>query len=154
MVNLKIITLAFFLMQLNISAKEYKIPNTNHGKIAKMWVAMHNSQNKITTKDFITASYSKALLKKIKLPDHITFYHDAAISFGPVDGTPLKIVENSDNRLVIHFAKKGLDYSKEISPENIFVIEIDMRQEEPEKLDRGLGLGALVCFLQPEKKKE
>ena len=136
-----------FLLQINADAPKYNIPNIYHGKIAIMWIEMHNTQDKKSINSFIKENYSQTTLKKINTEDHINFYYNAAVSFGQVDEIPFEVIENTNNRLVIHFVKKGVTRSEEISPENIFVVEIDMNLKDPTKLERGLGLGALICSL-------
>ena len=115
----------------------------------KAWILMQNEGTDTAIRRFIDAYYSPALLKKIKNYEaHVAFYKQIINEFGPVQNLIYQTDESSTYKLKVQLLRKGRALVPEPTIEEILVVNIDLDPENPEYLVRGLGLGALACYIK------
>lgn len=110
---------------------------------------MQNSGTELAVKKFINNHYSPSLLGRMKnFNDHVNFYMTAIHDFGDIQEDVFKIEESSKYRLKVQLLKKDALLVPEPTPEEILVVEIDLDPDNPKYLKRGLGMGALICYIK------
>ncbi len=119
---------------------------SNAEKVLNHWILAHNSGSKEKIQAFINEYYHPQILEKLSMEKHIHFYYTVYSDFGKVDPLIYEIITNEKDKLVVHLLKKGVSRAQvEIDPAHILEVEIDMHKQDGRFLDRGLGLGALIC---------
>lgn len=114
--------------------------------VLKAWIDAHNSGSSENFTEFIQLHYHSDLLSHAQISDHINFYRTLKNNFGKVNTSIYKVIEDSENRLVVHLLKEGIPIVKQnVKPENVLIVQIDMQGT---KLKRGLGLGSLLCQMK------
>jgi hypothetical protein len=143
---MKIITLiSAILLCSNPSSTE----NINTQKILTAWLEMHNTGTEEAVGEFIRSYYSPELLKKMKnFDDHVKFYMTVIDDFGDIQSIVYKTEETTDFRLKVQLLKKGILAVSNPPPTEILVVEIDLDPKNPEYLVKGLGMGALICYIK------
>jgi hypothetical protein len=123
--------------------------NLNTQKIFTAWLEMHNTGTEEAVGEFIRSYYSPKLLKKMKnFEDHVKFYMTAIDDFGDIQYIVYKTEESTDYRLKVQLLKEGALAISDPPPTEILVVEIDLDPENPQHLIRGLGMGALICYIK------
>ena len=110
---------------------------------------MQNLGTKPAVEHFIKNYYSPDVLQKMKnFDDHVNFYMTIIHDFGDIQDVIYKTEEDSNYSLKVQLLKKGTLLVPTPSPEEILVVEIDLDPENPKYLKRGLGMGALICYIK------
>tara|TARA_B100001989_G_C24271299_1_gene331799 strand:+ start:117 stop:533 length:417 start_codon:yes stop_codon:yes gene_type:complete len=118
-------------------------------EILKDWIATQNEGSNEAISQFIDQWFSPELKENMKnREEHIAFYRQIIDEFGDLQNLIYKEVESTDTRLKVELLKKGLPLVPEPSPEDILVVEIDVLKDNPRYLSRGLGMGALICYIK------
>jgi len=98
---------------------------------------------------FIKETYNPQLFKKINLKSHIDFYSMISKDFGQLKLEVYKKTEENPSRLVVHLIKENENlFNKNIAPAEVLVVEMDFNKNKPSSLNKGIGLGALICELK------
>ena len=117
------------------------VENDKTKRIFDAWLEMHNAGTEKVVGKFINDFYSPSVLKKMKNFDaHVNFYMTMINDFGEMQGVIFKTEESSENKLKVQLLKKGSLVYPEPTPEEILVVEIDLDPENPEFLEKGLGM--------------
>ncbi len=141
----KVLILSVLMILVNWSFAE----NENTRRILDAWRKMHNAGTEQAVKSFIKEYYSPDLLSSMKnFDDHVNFYMTLIKDFGDIQETVYKTEESTKNRLKVQLLKEGSLLFPEPGPEEILVVEIDLDPENPRYLKRGLGMGALICYIK------
>ena len=107
---------------------------------------MHNEATDQSIESFIKQSYLPEVLEQIDLSKHVAFYRHTINEFGPLNLAVYEKVEESDSKLIVHLIKEDESINNQnIDPTEILSVEIDIHNDHPHYLTRGLGLGALAC---------
>jgi hypothetical protein len=123
--------------------------NEKTQRIFDAWLEMHNTGTEKAVGEFINDFYAPSALKKMKNFDaHVNFYMTMINDFGEMQDVIFKTEESTENRLKVQLLKKGSLAYPEPTPEEILVVEIDLNPENPEFLEKGLGMGALICYIK------
>jgi hypothetical protein len=123
--------------------------NEKTQRIFDAWLEMHNTGTEKAVGEFINDYYSTTALKKMKNFDaHVRFYMTMINDFGDLQAVIYKTEESSANRLKVQLLKKGSLVYPEPSPEEILVVEIDLDPSDSDFLEKGLGMGALICYIK------
>ena len=123
--------------------------NANTKRLFEAWRKMHNTGTEQAAREFIKAYYAPDVLKKMKnMEDHVTFYMTMIHDFGDVQNIVYKTEESTEHRLKVQLLKKDALLFPEPSPEEILVVEIDLDPNDPNFLEKGLGMGALICYIK------
>jgi hypothetical protein len=118
-------------------------------RILSAWVETQNTGTDEAIRSFIDSYYSPALLDKMKnYEDHVSFYKQVISDFGAIQDIVYQTEEDTDNSLKVQLLKEATPLIPEPSPEEILVIEIDLDPANPAYLRRGLGMGALICYIK------
>jgi len=118
-------------------------------EILKDWIATQNDGSNEAINQFIDTWFSPEMREKMKNRDeHIAFYRQIIDEFGDMQDIIYKEVEYTDTRLKVELLKKGMPLVPEPSPEDILVVQIDVLKDNPRYLSRGLGMGALICYIK------
>ena len=125
-----------------------EIPDTMTGKVLKEWLKAHNSNDEKLLSEWMKKSFSPQILKRIDFEKHLAWYVECTKMFGKLNEAPIKIVENKDNRFVVHFASVDLKGEKDLDPTKIIVVKVDMDPAQPRFLAKGLGIGPLACEIR------
>lgn len=123
--------------------------NLNSQAMLDRFVKAHNEGTTRSLERFIQENYLPELYSQIELEKHVAFYRQIIDEFGPLNATIYEKIEDTENRLVVHLVKKTESVlNKNVAPEDILVVKIDLSAKNPKYLSRGLGLGALVCEIK------
>lgn len=118
-------------------------------RVLKAWVVMQNEGTDAAVRRFIDGYYSPALLENMKNYEaHVKFYKQIINEFGPVQDIIYHTEEAGENKLKVQLLKVGRTLVPEPTPEEILVVNIDLDPNNQDYLARGLGLGALVCYIK------
>ncbi len=121
-------------------------------RVLKAWMVMQNDGSDKAIRRFIDGYYSPTLLEKMKnYESHVGFYKQIIGEFGAVQELVYQTETDSEFKLKVQLLKQGRALIPEPSPEEILVVEIDLDPKNPAFLSRGLGLGALVCYIKREE---
>ena len=115
-------------------------------RILEKYIAAQKSGTDIAFTQFIRETYHPDLYSKIDLKKHLAFYRQIHQEFGPLNPVVYKVTEEKPLRLVVQLIREDQSTAQlYIDPANILVVKIDLSEKDPRFMDRGLGLGALVC---------
>ena len=64
---------------------------------------------------------------------------------GKLTPQPYAIATDEEHKVVVHFLKDGVLREQTVDPTKIVVVELDVDPAQPRYLQRGLGLGELIC---------
>lgn len=143
---MKIITIISVFI---LSSNQQVVENDNTQRILTAWLEMHNVGTEQAVGEFIRSYYSPELLSKMKnFDDHVKFYMTIIDDFGDIQFTIYKIEESFDHRLKVQLLKKGALAVSDPPSTEILVVEIDLDPENPKYLVKGLGMGALICYIK------
>ena len=118
-------------------------------QVLKAWMQMQNTGTDQAIRHFIDQYYSPKLLQKMKNYEaHVKFYKQIIDEFGPVQEFIYQTDEEGVYKLKVQLLKEGRTTIPEPSAEEILVVNIDLDPENPDYLVKGLGLGALVCYIK------
>ena len=124
-------------------------PNDPKMDILKAWIETQNDGSEQAINAFIDTYFPPELLSKMtNRKDHVAFYRQIIEEFGDVQDFIYKEEENSRTKLKVQLLKKGQTLVPEPAPDQILVIEIDVLEKEPKFLAKGLGMGALICYIK------
>ncbi|MEC7752802.1 hypothetical protein [Roseivirga sp. UBA1976] len=118
-------------------------------QILKDWIATQNQGSDKAINTFIDRWFSEEL--KAGITDrskHVAFYRQIIDEFGEIQETVYEVMESTPTKLKVQLLKKNTPFLPEPSPENILVVEIDVQKNHPNRLARGLGMGALICYIK------
>ena len=140
-----VFSLFFFLF---LFAKQDSIkPQTQ--RVLSAMIEMQNVGTDEAINTFINKYFHPDLLYKMKnRSEHVSFYRQIIEEFGDVQKEVFKVEVSTDRKLKVQLLKKGVSFVPDPSPEEILVVEIDLNQDQPEYLARGLGMGALICYIK------
>lgn len=120
--------------------------NKEQTNILDKFIKAHNIGSEDALSVFIKDTYHPDVYAKINLKKHVAFYSQIVKEFGPLNFMIYKKVEEQPFRFVVHLIKKDEHIENQyINPANILVVKIDLSQKNSKYMDRGLGLGALIC---------
>ena len=117
-------------------------------KVLDAWMEMQNAGTDEAIKEFINQYYSPAMIGKMNMKDHVAFYRQIIDEFGEVQKLIYQKEVDQPFKLKVQLLKKGVAMVPEPTPYEILVVEIDLDPEQPRYLKRGLGLGALICYIK------
>lgn len=140
---MKIISLLLVIMFVNPQ-------NTDPKKqILDDWIRTQNLGSNEAINEFIDQWFAPELLEKMENRDeHIAFYRQIIDEFGELQNLVFKEVESTETKLKVELIKKGYPLVPEPAPEDILVVEIDVQKNNLRYLSRGLGMGALICYIK------
>ena len=143
---MKVIATLFILLLPALKSPAVQ-PDTQ--RLLNAWITMQNNGSDKAVRQFIDSYYSPDMLSKMKNYDsHVAFYKQIIQEFGKVQSTVYLTETDSEHKLKVQLIKEGRALVPEPSPEEILVVEIDLDPENPKYLSRGLGLGALICYIK------
>lgn len=122
-----------------------KIPDSPAGAIMTSWLSAHNSGDTTALVEWMRTSFSPEALTTLDFDKHLEWYVGCTTMFGKLTPLPYAIATNDEHKLVAHFLKDGVRREKTVDPTKIVVVELDLNPEQPRYLQRGLGLGELIC---------
>lgn len=123
--------------------------NEHTEAVLKAWIKTQNEGTDKAIIAFIDDYYSPEVLKKMKnKEDHLKFYRQVIDEFGALQDIVYEVMETSDNRLKVQLLKVGTTLTPTPTPEEILVVEIDLDPKNKKKMVRGLGMGALICYIK------
>lgn len=118
-------------------------------KIITNYITAHNDGTSEAIIHFINQNYTPSYLKKIDLNTHVNFYKNIIEEFDVLNFDIYKTVEQLPNRVVIHLIKEHESIlTNHIEPTEILVLELDQAPNNSKFLEKGLGLGSLLCVLK------
>ena len=118
-------------------------------RVLEAWVATQNDGSEKAIRQFIDSYYSPAVLKGMKnYDDHVKFYQQVIAEFGQIQSHVFEVEVDEPHTLKVQLIKKGTPLVPSPGPEEVLVVEIDLDPEQPQYLKRGLGMGALICYLK------
>lgn len=118
-------------------------------EILEDWIRTQNNGSNKAINQFIDKWFAPELLIEMKnREEHVAFYRQIIDEFGEVQDIVYKQIELTDTKLKVQLLKKGQLLSPEPAPEEILVVEIDVKRHDSTHLARGLGMGALVCYIK------
>ena len=80
------------------------------------------------------------------MKDHVAFYKQIISEFGDLNRQIYYLVEETPHKLIVHLIKKDENINNlVIDPEDILQVEIDLSPSNTNYMERGLGLGSLLC---------
>ncbi len=142
------IKLLLTLLAITIVTFSYS-QNRNQLVILNKFIAANNAGTKEAISQFIKETYEPNLFKKIDLEEHIKFYAMISEDFGQLKTMVYEKIEEKPLRLVVYLIKENENLlNKSINPAETLVVEMDLNEQNPKYLKKGLGLGALVCELK------
>jgi len=123
--------------------------NNNQQKILNKYIMANNAGTVEAFSQFIKETYNPQLLKKINLTLHIDFYSMVSKDFGQLKLDVYNKTEETPSRLVVHLIKENESlFNKKINPAEVLVVEMDFNKNGPTYLNKGIGVGALICELK------
>lgn len=118
-------------------------------RILDAWIVTQNVGTDAAVRQFIDTYYSPELLKEMKnYEDHVKFYKQIISEFGKVQKVIYETETNTDLKLKVQLLKRATPLVPEPGPEEILVVEIDLDPENKKCLSKGLGMGALICYIR------
>ncbi|NVJ45728.1 MAG: hypothetical protein HWE07_01330 [Cytophagia bacterium] len=140
---MKVISLSLFILLFGIQKNDPK------KEILNDWIRTQNIGSSEAINQFIDQWFSPELLEKMENRDeHVAFYRQIIDEFGGIQNIVFKELESTDTKLKVQLLKKGYPLVPEPDPEDILVVEIDVQRDNPRYLARGLGMGALICYIK------
>lgn len=137
----------FLLVSLSGLGTENTSANTQ--RILEAWIVTQNDGSDTAVRHFIDTYYSPEVLKKMKnYEDHVKFYKQIISEFGKIQKVIYETERNTDTGLKVQLLKEATPLIPEPTPEEILVVEIDLDPNNPKYLSKGLGMGALICYIK------
>lgn len=144
---MKYLVIVLFLAFLSDEKKQEV--NEHAEAVLKAWIKTQNEGTDKAIMAFIDNYYAPEVLKKMKnKEDHLKFYRQVIDEFGALQDIVHEVMETSDNRLKVQLLKVGTTLTPPPTPEEILVVEIDLDPEDKKKMVKGLGMGALICYIK------
>ena len=120
-----------------------------HQNILDQFIIAHNDGSDDAIKEFIKKTYLPEIYEDINLNDHVAFYKQIINEFGDLNRQIYYLLEETPYKLIVHLIKKNENINNlVIDPEDILQVEIDLSQTNTKYMERGLGLGSLLCDLK------
>ena len=117
-----------------------------HLNILDQFIISHNDGSDEAIKEFIKNTYLPEIYENINLKDHVAFYKQIIREFGDLNRQIYYLVEETPYKLIVHLIKKDENMNNlVIDPEDILQVEIDLSPSNTNYMERGLGLGSLLC---------
>ena len=117
--------------------------------VLNAWISTQNEGSEAAVIDFIKLYYPKtAYSSQKKLKAHTDFCMQIVREFGNVQAGIYEVMENEPKKLKVQLLKAGTLAVTRPSPEDILVVEIDLEKRNGTRLERGLGMGALICYIK------
>jgi len=140
--------LLLLLFTLNIQSHQEKVSD-DAKVILEAWVETQNNGTDEAITSFIKTYYKPSLLAQMKnFEDHVKFYRQVIDEFGPIQKVIFEEMESTKTKLKVQLLKEGTPLVPTPQPEEILVVEIDLDAKNPKFLERGLGMGALICYIK------
>lgn len=118
-------------------------------RILDAWITTQNDGSDTAVRHFIDTYYSPEMLKKMKNYEaHVKFYKQIISEFGKVQKVIYETENDTDVKLKVQLLKEATPLVPEPTPEEILVVEIDLDPENKQYLSKGLGMGALICYIK------
>lgn len=137
-----------FLFGLNIHSVHEEVSD-DAKVILDAWIETQNKGTDEAIGAFIKTYYKPSLLEKMKnFEDHLKFYRQVIDEFGPIQKVVFEEMESTKTKLKVQLLKQGTPLVPTPGPEEILVVEIDLDANNPKFLERGLGMGALICYIK------
>jgi len=125
------------------------LQNKEQLNILNKFIIANNDGSEEAIKQFIKDSYLPEIYATINLNDHVAFYKQIVNEFGDLNKQMYYLVEETPYKLIVHLIKKKEDIKNlAIDPKDILQVEIDLSKTNPKYIERGLGLGSLLCELK------
>jgi hypothetical protein len=148
MATLKYLCLLFIL---GLSSQHLSAQSPAQNELLDQFIRMHNAGTESAIRTFIQETYHPALLPDLAMDKHVAFYQHIIDEFGPLNTEVYKVADVKPTKLVVHLIKEGESViNLHVDPAEILEVELDTDPNLPNRLSRGLGLGALVCA-RPEE---
>ena len=113
------------------------------------WISAQNDGSETAVIDFIKQYYPEtAYSSEKKLKAHVDFCMQIVREFGKLQAEIYEVMENEPKKLKVQLLKAGTMAVTKPSPEDVLVVEIDLERENGTRLARGLGMGALICYIK------
>lgn len=123
--------------------------NDETKRILQAWIVTQNQGTDVAVRKFIDTYYSPDLIQKMKnYEDHVKFYKQIIHEFGKIQEVIYETEKDTDIKLKVQVLKEATPLVPEPGPEEILVIEIDLDPENKQYLAKGLGMGALICYIK------
>lgn len=117
--------------------------------ILDAWIKTHNEGTDKAIITFIDDYYAPEVLKKMKNKgDHLKFYRQVIDEFGPIQKGIYEVMNSSKTMLKVQLLKAGTPFAPAPTPEEILVVEIDLDPNNSKYISKGLGMGALICYIK------
>ncbi len=118
-------------------------------RILDAWIVTQNEGTDKAVRAFIDTYYSPELLEQMKnYEDHVKFYKQIISEFGKIQDVIYETENNTALALKVQLLKEATSLVPEPGPEDILVVEIDLDPDNKQYLRRGLGMGALICYIK------
>lgn len=127
-----------------------EIPDTPAGRILTDWLEAHNRADRDALTAWVRQSHPPGEPATHVLTKRVDWYLEAAEMFGPLIARPHRVVEDEPHRLVVHLLSvelRGQDPDR-LDPTQVIKVEVDVDPQQPDRLQRGLGIGPLACELR------
>ncbi|MBO3698806.1 hypothetical protein [Roseivirga sp. E12] len=117
--------------------------------ILNAWIETQNKGTDEAISSFIKTYYAPEVLNKMKnFDDHLKFYRQVIDEFGPIQKVIFEEMESTETKLKVQLLKQGTPLVPTPEPEEILVVEIDLDAQNPKFIEKGLGMGALICYIK------
>jgi hypothetical protein len=120
------------------------IPRSPAGDLLQSWIEAHNDATAEALRHWLRASLNPSI-SDAEVEKRLGWYIEATQMFGPLSSQPLAVVEEEPHRLLVHLVRSDMGPRQRLDPLNIVVVELDVDQDDPRYLARGLGLASLAC---------
>ncbi len=118
-------------------------------RILDKFVTMHNIGTVQVIEGFIKDTYHPDIYKKIEVSKHVAFYQQVISDFGPLNNQVYAKIEEEPLSLTVHLIREQDEvFNKHINLAHVLVLKMNLHPDNAAYMDRGLGLGALICTIK------
>lgn len=143
---MKHIILVLFFLLTYIAAKSQ---SQQQREIISNYIIAHNIGTTESIKHFIEQNYTPTFLNKIDIGSHIKFYKNIIEEFGDLNLDIYKTTEQSTNQVTVYLTKESISvFANYLKPTEILVLKLNQDANNLKLMDKGLGLGSLLCELK------
>ncbi len=143
----------FFIIVVYGTTTEAFAQDNSKYRLLNKFIKMHNSGTESAIANFVKETYLPEDYETINLDKHVAFYKHIIEEFGALNDEVYEHVEDSDTKLIVYLIKEKENiHNAHIDPTEVLSVEIDISEQFPNYLSRGIGLGALACTLRKDKK--
>ena len=120
------------------------IPRSPAGDLLEASIIAHNHKSADALRHWLRMSLNPSI-SDADVDKRLGWYVEAIEMFGPLSQEPLAVVEDEPHRLLVHLVRTDMGPRERFDPLNIVVVELDVDDDNPRYLARGLGLASLAC---------